>query len=395
MKKCSVCFVVFFLTAAIGFAQNNVSAIGEIDQVARNLAIGIHAKLLEKKAESVYIGQFTFNNAVPLLGDYMSNQLISELTNMLRRNYSIISGQSQAAASFHVSGEIIHTADIIRMYTRIIKQQDRSVEASFTSDFERNEYTLQMIAGSSRSSNARIDIYEPDSMSSPVSYEIGTDLSSAVVMERSLSEGDADYFLLVSQGDGRLLIETTGNTDTTMELYNEEGSRLSSNDDGGSDTNARITYGVREGARYIAVVKGYDSSTTGSYGFRSYIVIRQAMAKDEYETDDEPFQAKLFEFGSPQIRNFHNGDDVDWVKFEITQAGQYIINARGINNNNLDTCLALYDGNLNMMAEDDDGGESYSARLSVNLRTGVYYVKIWCLDDDPDQGYTFNIISDR
>lgn len=235
MKRLLGLLVLICMSCVFGFAQNNVNEIKEFDQAARNLAIGIHAKLLEKKADKVIIGQFYLQGNVPLLGDYISNQLTSELTNMPRRNYTLLSSAAANDAQWVVTGEILHTSDIIRMYTRLIRRQDMSIEAVFTSDFQRSEYVIAMISSSSRSSAAvRVDMFEPDSMSSPVSYETGADMSSAVIMERSLTENDSDFFLLVPQRSGRITIETTGSTDTMMELYIEgSGRRLTSNDDGG------------------------------------------------------------------------------------------------------------------------------------------------------------------
>jgi hypothetical protein len=57
----------------------------------------------------------------------------------------------------------------------------------------------------------------------------------------------------------------------------------------------------------------------------------------------------------------------------------------------LDTYIELFDSNLNSIAEDDDGGDSVSARLTVNLNAGAYYVKVWCLDEEPEQGYMLSI----
>jgi hypothetical protein len=45
--------------------------------------------------------------------------------------------------------------------------------------------------------------------------------------------------------------------------------------------------------------------------------------------------------------------------------------------------------------EDDDGGESMDSRLSLNLESGLYYLKVECLDDTPNQPYTISIEADR
>jgi hypothetical protein len=229
------------------------------------------------------------------------------------------------------------------------------------------------------------------SWGNPISFEIGN-TDNTVSMQRVLQSDDEEYFLLVPQRDGRLIIETTGRIDTYMELYNANtGEVLDENDDSGESNNARIRYNVRALERYIVMVRGYSGSVSGSYGFRAYFPNKVALAPDAYEPDDDSSSAKTIEIGTPQSRTFHSGDDTDWVQFRVTRQGRFLIQAAGINSNRLDTYIELFDSNLNLIDEDDDGGESLSSRLSINLSAGVYYLKIWCLNDEPDQGYTLRI----
>jgi hypothetical protein len=230
------------------------------------------------------------------------------------------------------------------------------------------------------------------SWENPHAYEIGLGEDNAAVVNRSIQEGDEDYYLLTPDRDGRLTMETTGRIDTYMELY-DASSRdlLDENDDGGNSYNARIRYSVSSGTRYIVVVRGYSSSVRGSYGFKAFFPGGASLTADEFEPDNDPAQAKTIEIGTPQNRTFHSGDDVDWVTFQITRAGRYVINARGANSNRLDTYMELYDSNLNLIDEDDDGGDSLSARLTLNLNAGTYNLKVWCLDDEPDQGYVLSV----
>jgi hypothetical protein len=225
----------------------------------------------------------------------------------------------------------------------------------------------------------------------PVSCEIGN-TEDAASMQRNLQPDDEEYFLLLPEKSGRLIIETTGRLDTYMELYNVDTRELlDENDDGGNSNNARIRYNVRAGERYIVMVRGYSSSVRGSYGLRAYFPNTGYLAPDAYEPDDDSSMAKTIEIGISQSRTFHSGDDVDWVQFRVTRQGRFVIQAAGINTSRLDTYIELFDNNLNLIDEDDDGGEGLSARLSVNLSAGVYYLKVWCLNDEPDQGYTLRI----
>jgi len=510
MKKLWVFIPLFFFTIYTAFSQNIESPVPQMDEAVKALARDIHAKLVEKRAEKITIGQFTYQDGMPPFSSYWVNQLIGELANISGRSYVVLSGAA-ADADWTVVGEIVQAADIVRIYTRLIRTSDRAIEGSFSSSFQRNEHINDMIsytAASGGSPPGGRDTREPDSWDSPVSYTIGSS-ASVTVMNRAVSEDDEDFFLLVPERDGRLTVETTGGIDTYMYLYNyDNGDELADNDDGGQGSNARIVQNVRAGTRYLAVVKGYSSSAVGAYGFRAYIIVREGASSwenphsyeiglgennaavvnrtiqagdeeyflllpdrdgrlvaettgridtymelyeaesrdlldenddgggsynarirydvnagsryivmvrgysgsvsgsfgfrayfpgqsmldaDEYEADDEPSQAKAIEIGSSQERTFHSENDVDWVRFNVTEAGRYLIQVKGVRSNRLDTYIELFDGSLNSIAEDDDGGDSLSSRLSMHLNTGLYYIKIWCLDEEPEQAYTLSV----
>jgi hypothetical protein len=394
MKK-YLLLIPFFLAITVIYAQNAESPVARMDAAIKVLAGEIHKKLIEEKALKVAVGQFIYRDSVPPLSAYWVNQLTEELTNMSRGSYTLLSG-GPAGADRTLSGEIVEAADVIRVYTRLLRSEDRSIAAGFHSDFERNEYITGMLSsgGSSSggsSSSVSMDAWEPDSLENPVTYEIGTD-ENATVMNRTIhNRSDEDFFLLLPDADGRLVAETTGSIDTYMHLYNADTKELlAEDDDGGSGYNARIRYNVRAGSRYIAKVRALDGET-GNYGFRAYLQILVQITPDEYEPDDEPSSAKSIEIGTPQQHTFHTGNDVDWVKFQVTRSGRYTIRARGVISNRLDTYIELYNAGLNLIAEDDDGGESYDARLSLRLDNGLYYLKVECLDDEPDQPYIISI----
>jgi hypothetical protein len=507
MKKIVSLFSLFFFVLNIAFSQNAESPVLQMDEAVKILARELNAKLAEKRASKFSVGQFVFQNVATPFGSYWTNQLVGEITNMPDRNYSVFSAETPDG-EWTVTGEIVIVAGTVRIFSRLIRLSDRAIEAGFNSDFQLNEQINSMLVSGGSSSSAGRDAYENDSWESPVTYTIGTSQSTAVVMNRAITEDDEDYFLLLPATDGRLTVETTGSIDTYLHLYNyDTDEELDSDDDGGSGSNARITYNVRAGTRYLAVVRGYSGSVTGSYGFRAFIFFREgagnwgnpvpfeigntddtasmqrtlqsddeeyfllvpqrsgrliiettgridtymelynadtremldenddggsnnnarirydvrageryvvvvrgysssvrgsygfrayfpntaALAPDSYEPDDDPSQAKTIETGTPQSRTFHSGDDVDWAQFRVTRQGRFLIQAAGINSNRLDTYIELFDNNMNLIDEDDDGGESLSSRLSVNLGVGVYYLKVWCLNDEPDQGYTLRI----
>jgi hypothetical protein len=497
--------------------QGNGNPASPLDTAVRTLAEGLNRKLIEVKAGKIAVGQFAYRGNVVPLGSYWVNQLTGELANMPNKSYVILSGGT-AGADWTISGEIIDTDNTaIRLYTRLIRTESRAVEASFHFDFEKNQQIMGLLAtagsqdGRSSSSSVAADPQEPDSFDNPVSYEIGVD-ENAEVVNRTLHSGDEDFFLLLPENDGQLVMETTGSTDTYMEFYNAEtreklgqnddgGSRynariryrvqagtryiakvrgsgssdtgsygfrawlpvrtsssgfdnplsyeigsdenaavvnrtlerddedfflllpgndgqliaettgdvdtfmefytadtrqkLTENDDGGRSDNARIRYEVQAGKRYIAKVRGYGSGDYGQYGFRAWIQVQVRLAPDEYEPDNDSASAKQIEIGTSQQHTFHTSNDVDWVKFQITQPGRYVIRTRGVNSNQLDTYIELFDSNLNSIDENDDGGDGLDSRLSLRLEKGLYYLKAECLDREPAQPYTISIEPDR
>ena len=391
MKKFLLLVAVLIFGVSIVYAQSPVS---QMDSAVRELSRDIHNRLSAGRAQSVAIGQFVFEGTTTPLGSYWANQITEELTGMSGRSYTLLAGGS-AGASHVISGEVTVVADIIRMYTRVTRISDRAVEAAFHSDFGKDAALIEMLFSSdsrSRSVFFPIDEWEPDSMENPTPYEIGAN-NSVSVMDRTIHSGDdQDFFLIVPASDGWLTMETTGNVDTLMELYDAvSGEKLARDDDSGSGSNARIRYTVQAGHRYIVKVWGYDDSDVGNYGFKAYYSVPVTLPPDDYEPDDNSESAKWIDIGTPQQHTFHDGDDVDWVKFQVNQRGRYTIRARGVNSNRLDTYIELFDESLDKIGEDDDGGEYLDSRLSRTLAAGLYYVKVSCLDSEPDEPYTISI----
>ena len=394
MKQHFLRFTIFVFLAGTVFAQNAENPIAQTDETIKTLARSIHNKATAEKAQKIAVGQFSYQGTASVLGAYWSNQLSGELANISGRSYALLSG-GLAGADWTISGEIVSLPGIIRIYTRLVRADDRALEAVFNSDFERSAALTTMLSssggsGGSSSSQAAQDEWEPDGWENPLAYEIGAD-ERAAVMNRTLHEGDEDFFLLAPEKTGRIIAETTGSIDTYMHLYNyETREELTKNDDGASGDNARIRFTLQAGTKYLAKVRGYSGRTNGSYGFRAYFY-GEALSPDQYEPNDDSSTANLIEIGTPQQHTFYHGDDIDWVKFQITQSGRYTIRTRGVRSDRLDTFIELFDANLNSIAENDDGGDNYDSRLSRQLQSGLYYLKVRCLDDEPDQPYTINI----
>ena len=502
-------FSVFLIISNMIYAQNTVNTVSQLDVVIKELAANLNSRLNAERAQKIVIEQFAYKNTLPPLSSYLANQLSQEMITASNRSFVVISSGS-SDADWIVSGEIVEISNIIRVYSRLMRASNREIAASFNSDLERSEEITQLLySADSRSilSDTLRDAWETDSFENPVIYEIGHGAnftvmdrtlhsgededfflllpnidgriimetigdidtlmyfydadtgalltedddsgqgynarirynvqagkryiakvtgygattgfygfyaymsgssssswenpvnydigysSDAQIMNRTLHDGeDEDYFLLIPQIDGRLTIETHGSLDTTMSFFDADTREFfAEDDDSGQDYNARIRYKIEAGRRYVAVVQGYGSNDIGDYGFQAFLSEQITFAPDEYEPDDESSQAKWIDVGVHQQHNFHNGDDVDWVKFQIQTPRRYTIRTKGVISNELDTCIELYDANMYFIDKDDDGGEYRDSFLSLYLGSGVFFLKVYCLDSEPDQAYYISI----
>ncbi|MDR1353100.1 MAG: PPC domain-containing protein [Treponema sp.] len=218
------------------------------------------------------------------------------------------------------------------------------------------------------------------------SREQASPISIGESIQAALPSGDIDWYSLeIPEGDQRLIVFTEGDNDTCLSLYGSSG-LLAEDDDSGSGSNARISKVLPRGTVYIKVSLYNESSSAVAYTLQTRI--QSSPAGDQWEPDDSARQAKDIELNVSQTHNFGDGDDEDWVKFTVTRRGSYSIMARGASGPELDTVIELFDSDLDSIAEDDDGGERYSSRLSVDLDPGVYYIKVTTLDDNPEDDYT-------
>jgi len=89
---------------------------------------------------------------------------------------------------------------------------------------------------------------------------LGEEVSAEI---RSDWGDDDDLFTFVLEELRTVRIETTGSTDTFGSLYDRDGNRLRTDDDGGSDTNFRIVKTLSPGAYSVRVTGG--EGMEGSY----------------------------------------------------------------------------------------------------------------------------------
>ena len=107
-----------------------------------------------------------------------------------------------------------------------------------------------------------------------ISYQIMASLflypEPVQLVTGSFLNGFIDYageywYSVRTEKDGYLIVETTGNTDTYLDAYDEFYNWIDSNDDGIEHYNARLIIHAQASQTYIFRLRGYSRDITGSY----------------------------------------------------------------------------------------------------------------------------------
>ncbi|MDR1352898.1 MAG: PPC domain-containing protein [Treponema sp.] len=177
-------------------------------------------------------------------------------------------------------------------------------------------------------------------------------------------------------------METSGDLDTYIELYNPAMNLLMENDDGNEGTNAKVIYYSERDQAYLVKVRGYDSSITGSYQFHV------GTDTDRYEPNNSMDAATAISIGTPITANISPPGDTDWYRVSIPSGSREFIAYTNILGD-LDTKLYLYDSRGNLLAEDDDTGPGLNAYIQKVLNPGTVYLRVENIGD-PHGQYVLN-----
>ena len=129
-------------------------------------------------------------------------------------------------------------------------------------------YTSESSSGYSKHFLSTESGYQPYltfNYTSSISY---TTLTNGNSVSGNIEQGGEYWYKFTANECSDYTFSTTGSTDTYGELY--QGTTLiQSNDDEGSGTNFSITYLLVAGAEYRLKVRGYSSTTSGSYSVKA------------------------------------------------------------------------------------------------------------------------------
>ena len=185
----------------------------------------------------------------------------------------------------------------------------------------------------------------------------------------NLSAGGDEWFSVRPSSAGIMLVETSGETDTYLEVYDASYNKIDENDDGGEDYNALLEIFNEADKPYLLRVRGAGSNDSGPYRiWASFEPIPVDTARNT-----ERSRAVSLRLGEAFPVMFYETSESRWYSYNITRAGiMFVVQTRG----NLDTKLYLYDDRGNLLSEDDDSGDGRNALISVRLNPGTVYIEV-------------------
>ncbi len=173
----------------------------------------------------------------------------------------------------------------------------------------------------------------------------------------TLEGNEADYTISLERDDAIVVALESDDFDTYLE-FSQDGTELSSNDDGGSGTNSRLNFFASEAGDYTITVRGFGGSATGAYTLSvSAIEVSTISVGETIEGETSATTYYQIELGATQCvvvqwvaptsdfdpvlevlnsQGFQVGRDDDggsglnsWLPFCSTEAGLYVLVATG------------------------------------------------------------------
>jgi hypothetical protein len=248
MTKRLLPFFVFFFVFSALYGQSPENPVSQLDNAVKSLAAELQKKIPAGGDPKVALGVWTHNDSMPVFSSYWAAQLAEELANIPDRSFVPVSG---GTADWIVSGEIVALANIIRVYTRLIRPGEQYI------------VKVRGYDGNTGAYGFRAWLTEPF-RNDPDEYENDDDFSSAKTItvgtpqQHSFTTGDdVDWVKFEIDRSGSYTIRVRGvNTarlDTCVELYDSNRSFLDEDDDGGDSRDSRLTARLRAGTYYLKV----------------------------------------------------------------------------------------------------------------------------------------------
>ena len=237
--------------------------------------------------------------------------------------------------------------------------------------FDAGEYMVHLMVSADEHSDERSD---------------ATDLTSSVA-GRIEPGDDIDYFRIVVTPEAPVVtIHTTGELDTYGELMKDTDAGnvelVATDDDGGVSGNFRISR-IFEGGTYYVSVGSYGRDT-GEY--RVHLMVAEVVPDEHSDERIDATDLTLSLDG-----RIEPGDDVDYFRITVTpRASLVTVYTTG----DLDTFGVFSrdtgDGNVELIASDNDRGDGQNFCMSRTLEAGTYHVGVVSYEVDTGE-YTVHV----
>ena len=181
---------------------------------------------------------------------------------------------------------------------------------------------------------------------------------------------DSDVLAFEATGGERYELDVTLGTlqDSVLDLYDADGTGLSSNDDYRDSTASRLIWLAPATGTYYAAVHSYGRNT-GTYT----LTITISDIEDDHPNSTD--NATPVATGIATQGELEYGNDSDFFRFEATEGEYYVID---VTLGTLqDSVLDLYDADGTGLSSNDDYRDSTASRLIwLAPATGTYYIRV-------------------
>ena len=219
--------------------------------------------------------------------------------------------------------------------------------------------------------------------------EASSDISNSETYQEQMALvlGGGEYaalFTLSAPTDLRIEAAGRGGTDPVMDLYDEAGTLVATDDDSGGNGASRIEAALESG-RYCATVRSYDNAPMTAFvrvGRIEHEPLTEGASGDDISIDDSvrpcdsETYAEILTYGAPAIAS---ASEVPYWRFDLPEGGALTITAE---NEDADPLITLFDSNGDWVAENDDAvGLNSRLDLAEALPPGSYCIAVQALSD--------------
>ncbi|TPQ27214.1 tyrosinase family protein [Methylomonas koyamae] len=177
---------------------------------------------------------------------------------------------------------------------------------------------------------------------------------------------ERDWYRFLAPTAGIYTLETSGPTDVFMSLFgpNNQTDLVTSDDDSGPETNARIETQLSAGTYFIEL-RHYQAGGTGPYGIA---------VGGNLSPNPPPGLPEILVNGPVVQGNIAAANESDVYTFMVSAAVSHTITTSG----STDTFISLYGPNsqTSFVTQDDDSGPGTNSQIVRVLLPGQYFVRV-------------------